>query len=55
MKEQFDNTVVNDATTKKKYVAPEIEVIPIEVQAPLLSASGRYTPNFADDDDTESW
>ena len=45
MAEQFDNVVANGVATteKKKYVKPEIEVIPIEVQAPLLAAS--YTPN----------
>ena len=47
MKEQFDNKVVNDVPTKKKYVKPAIEVIPIEMQAPLLAASMNGTAGWS--------
>ncbi len=32
--------VVTDVTTKKKYVKPDFEVIELNMEAPLLSASG---------------
>jgi len=40
MKEQINNSVVKDVTTKKKYVKPDFEVIELNMEAPLLSASG---------------
>ena len=40
MKEQINNSVVKDVTTKKKYVKPDFEVIELKMEAPLLSASG---------------
>ena len=40
MKEQIKNEVVSDVTTKKKYVKPDFEVIELNMEAPLLSASG---------------
>lgn len=36
--------VVN-VTTKKKYVKPDFEVIELNMEAPLLSASGDQVPN----------
>ena len=40
MKENLDNKVANGvATERKKYVSPEIEVVNLDVQAPLLAAS----------------
>ena len=40
MKENFDNKVANgEATEKKKYVSPEIEVFDLDNHAPLLAAS----------------
>ena len=39
MKEQINNSVVIDVTTKKKYVKPDFEVIELNIEAPLLSAS----------------
>jgi len=39
MKEQIINSVVIDVTTKKKYVKPDFEVIELNMEAPLLSAS----------------
>jgi len=41
MKEQIINSVVKDVTTKKKYVKPDFEVIELNMEAPLLSASGQ--------------
>ena len=41
MKERFNSEVVNGATTKKKYVSPEIEVINLDEQPKLLA--GSYT------------
>ena len=43
MKEQINNSVVTDVTTKKKYVKPDFEVIELKMEAPLLSASGGVT------------
>ena len=37
--------VVTDVTTKKKYVKPDFEVIELNMEAPLLSASGDQVPN----------
>ena len=39
MTEKFEISVVNGATTKKKYVSPEIEVVNLDEQPKLLSAS----------------
>ena len=36
-------SVVIDVTTKKKYVKPYFEVIELNMEAPLLSASGNAT------------
>jgi hypothetical protein len=38
--EKKTNEVVNDVTTKKKYVKPDFEVINIEDMPKLLAASG---------------
>ncbi len=38
--EKLKNEVVQDVTTKKKYVKPDFEVIELNMEAPLLSASG---------------
>ena len=40
MNKRIDIKVVNDVTTKKKYVSPEIEVVNLDEQPKLLSASG---------------
>ena len=45
MKEQITNPVVKDVTTKKKYVKPDFEVIELNMEAPLLSASGPVNGN----------
>ena len=37
--------VVQDVTTKKKYVKPNFEVYELNMEAPLLSASGDQVPN----------
>ena len=39
MKEQINNSVVKDVTTKKKYVKPDFEVIELKMEAPLLMGS----------------
>jgi hypothetical protein len=39
MTERFDISVANDAATRRKYVSPEIEVINLDEQPKLLSAS----------------
>ena len=52
MKEHFDITVANDVATKKKYVSPEIEVINLDEQPKLLSASG-FTSGASFDDISE--
>ncbi len=39
MERRIENNVVNGATTKKKYVSPEIEVVNLDEQPKLLSAS----------------
>ena len=41
MERRIENYVVNGATTKKKYVSPEIEVINLDEQPKLLA--GSYT------------
>ena len=38
-------SVVIDVTTKKKYVKPDFEVIELNWEASLLSASGETVPN----------
>ncbi len=38
--QKFENSVVSDVATRRKYATPEIEVIPINVEGALLSASG---------------
>jgi hypothetical protein len=42
MKEMIDNKVVNDVTTKKKYVKPEIEAIDLDAQPMLLAQSAGF-------------
>ena len=42
--QKFSNEVVQDVTTKKKYVKPDFEVYELNWEAPLLSASGDATP-----------
>lgn len=37
--QKFENSVVSDVATRRKYATPEIEVIPINVEGALLSAS----------------
>jgi len=41
MKENFDNEVANGVATRRKYVSPEIEVVNLDEQPKLLSASAR--------------
>ena len=43
--QKIANSVVKDVTTKKKYVKPDFEVIELNMEAPLLSASGPNTTN----------
>ena len=38
--ERKENSVVKDVATKKKYVKPDFEIIELNMEAPLLSASG---------------
>ena len=48
MKQRFEGNVANGvATERKKYVSPEIEVIDLDAQPQLLSAS--FRGGFADD------
>ena len=42
MTEKIEINVVNGVATKKKYVSPEIEVIELDRQAPLLAQSGKW-------------
>ena len=52
MKEQINNSVVQDVTTKKKYVKPDFEVIELNMEAPLLTGSAtnnNLNPNFGSD------
>ncbi len=52
MKEHFENVVAPGvATERKKYVSPEIEVINLDEQPKLLSAS--FRGSFADDAEGE--
>ena len=46
MKEQINNSVVQDVTTKKKYVKPDFEVIDLEDTPNLLAASGQIDGTF---------
>ena len=39
MKENFDISVANGVATRRKYVSPEIEVVNLDEQPKLLSAS----------------
>ncbi|MBO7565846.1 MAG: hypothetical protein J6T60_01935 [Bacteroidales bacterium] len=49
MKETIENKVVNDVTTKKKYVSPEIEVVYLDEEPKLLRASAdQYRSNGFD-------
>ena len=43
--EKLEQKVVQDVATKKKYVKPDFEVIELNMEAPLLSASGSISPN----------
>lgn len=45
MKKMIDDKVVNDVTTKKKYVKPEIEAIVLDEQPKLLVDSPAYSIN----------
>ena len=58
MKQSFEENVANDVATKrKKYVSPEIEVIDLDEQPRLLSASGvnrSFGAGFGDDSE-EDW
>ena len=57
--QKFENNVVNDVATRRKYVTPEIEVIPLNVEGALLSASATGTAggsaNAGDFGDDEEW
>ena len=55
MTQRFDISVVNGVATKKKYVSPEIEVINLDEQPKLLSASYRTNGAGFDDADREEW
>ena len=57
MERRIENNVVNGATTKKKYVSPEIEVVNLDEQPKLLSASAVPSSFGAGlgDDDSEDW
>ncbi len=39
MKKMIENKVVNDVTTQKKYVSPEIEVVYLDEEPKLLAGS----------------
>ena len=45
MKKMIEAKVVNDVTTKKKYVKPEIEAIVLDEQPKLLVDSPAYSIN----------
>ncbi|MBP5683221.1 MAG: hypothetical protein J6X05_08275 [Bacteroidales bacterium] len=52
MAEIFDNMVANDVATKKKYVKPEIEAIPLAKQPQLLAGSdGIFGAKFGYDEE----
>ncbi len=55
MTENFENNVANGVATKKKYVSPEIEVINLDEQPKLLSASvgTRGLTNYGEWSDSE--
>jgi hypothetical protein len=56
--QKFENNVVNDVATRRKYVTPEIEVIPLNVEGALLSASATGTAGGsanAGEFDDEEW
>ena len=58
MTEKFEISVANEVATRRKYVSPEIEVVNLDEQPKLLSAStGSYSTNGAgfDDADREDW
>lgn len=50
MKEISENVVVDVATRKKPYAAPEIQVYEMEAQSPLLVGSPQYFANPTIDD-----
>ena len=43
MNKKIDTSIVNDVTTKKKYVSPEIEVINLD-ETPILLSGSPYNP-----------
>ena len=45
MERIVQNSVVKDVMTKKKYVKPDFEVIELNMEVPLLSASGPVNGN----------
>jgi len=47
--------VVQDVTTKKKYVKPDFEVIELNMEAPLLSASGPNSDVTLDASSYSKW
>jgi len=56
MIQRFESKVANDVATfgeKKKYVRPEIEVVNLDEQPKLLSASGPYGASFQGIEDDE--
>ncbi len=60
MKENFDINVANDVATigvRRKYASPEIEVVNLDEQPKLLSASTGVTRSFgaglSDDEETD--
>ena len=40
MRQSFEISVANEVATRRKYVSPEIEVVNLDEQPKLLSASG---------------
>ncbi len=53
--ERKENSVVQDVTTKKKYVKPDFEVYELNWEAPLLSASGPNSNATLDASDYITW
>ncbi|MCR4561059.1 MAG: hypothetical protein K5685_13360 [Bacteroidales bacterium] len=53
--QKIANSVVKDVTTKKKYVKPDFEVIELNMEAPLLSASGQNTGATLGASNYQSW
>ncbi len=41
--QKVENNVVSDVATRRKYATPEIEVIPLNVEGALLSASATFS------------